>query len=243
MLSIFADTHTHTIASGHAFSTVTENAREARERGMRFLCVTDHAPALSGAPAPVYFQAMISILPPEIEGVHILRGVEANVIDWNGSLDMPSERLRALEWVIASMHRIVIEPADAASHTRAWLAVAQNPDVDVMGHLGDPHYPFDHEAVVRACAEHGKIIEINNHSFTGRRGSEENCRDVARLCMRYRVPVVVSTDAHFWGVVGRFERSLGMLEEIGFPEELILNADFERFAEVARKKSGRVFTA
>ena len=32
-MKIIADTHTHTVASGHAYSTITENARAARERG------------------------------------------------------------------------------------------------------------------------------------------------------------------------------------------------------------------
>jgi hypothetical protein len=33
-----------------------------------------------------------------------------------------------------------------------------------------------------------------------------------------------------------------MLEEIDFPEELILNADYDRFLNMARKISGRELT-
>ena len=241
-MKIIADTHTHTVASGHAYSTITENARAARERGLRFLCMTDHAPKLLGAPTEVFFGAMMNILPPEIEGVHILRGVEVNILDREGNLDLKPRILAGLEWVIASMHNIVYEPEDVAAHTRAWLAVAENPDVDVMGHMGDGQFAFEHDEVIRACARNGKIVEINNHSFEARRGSAENCRDIARLCMKYGVPVVVSTDAHFTNAVGHFEHSLAMMEEIGFPEEMILNADFGRFAKVAAEKSGRVFT-
>ena len=241
MLSIIADTHTHTIASGHAFSTISEYARAARERGLRFLCMTDHAPRIPGAPAPVFFMAVKSLLPQELDGVYLLRGVEANVVGWNGELDLPQTLLHTLEWVIASMHVVVIDPADVQAHTNAWLQIAKNPDVDVLGHLGDGRYAFEHEPVVRACAQYGKIIEINNHSFSGRPGSNENCRDIARLCARYRVPVVVATDAHFWDAEGRFDQSLAMLEEIGFPEELILNADYDRFASVLQEKTGRTF--
>ena len=45
-MKILADTHTHTIASGHAYSTVDENARWAAEQGLRLLALTDHAPAM-----------------------------------------------------------------------------------------------------------------------------------------------------------------------------------------------------
>ena len=195
-MKIIADTHTHTVASGHAYSTITENVRAARERGLRFLCMTDHAPKLLGAPTEVFFGAMMNILPPEIEGVHILRGVEVNILDREGNLDLKPRILAGLEWVIASMHNIVYEPEDVAAHTRAWLAVAENPDVDIMGHMGDGQFAFEHDEVIRACARNGKIVEINNHSFEARRGSAENCRDIARLCMKYGVPVVVSTAFH-----------------------------------------------
>ena len=114
-MKIIADTHTHTVASGHAYSTITENARAARERGLRFLCMTDHAPKLLGAPTEVFFGAMMNILPPEIEGVHILRGVEVNILDREGNLDLKPRILAGLEWVIASMHNIVYEPEDVAA--------------------------------------------------------------------------------------------------------------------------------
>ena len=49
-MQIIADTHVHTIASEHAFSTVMENLREAKAQGIRFLAVTDHTGLMPGAP-------------------------------------------------------------------------------------------------------------------------------------------------------------------------------------------------
>ena len=54
--------------------------------------------------------------------------------------------------------------------------------------------------------------------------------------MKYGVPVVVSSDAHFAGCVGDFDEAVRMLEEIRFPEELVLNADSERFSAFAATK-------
>ena len=57
-MNIIADTHTHTIASGHAHSTVMENAAEAARMGHKFLVIADHAPQIPGAPTELYFRSM-----------------------------------------------------------------------------------------------------------------------------------------------------------------------------------------
>jgi putative hydrolase len=162
-------------------------------------------------------------------------------MDEHGTLDLSAHILQKLDWVIASMHTVVLDPMDCERHTRAWLGVAENPDVDVLGHTGDSHYAFDHERVIEACARHKKLVEINAHSFLVRPGSPENCRAIARCCARHGVSVVISSDAHFAGTVGAVERSVAMLEEIGFPEELVLNADSDRFARFLKQKTGRDF--
>jgi putative hydrolase len=91
--------------------------------------------------------------------------------------------------------------------------------------------------VIEACARHGKIVEINNHSFGHRPGSEENCLKVALLCMRFSVRIAVGSDAHFWPLVGKFDHSIKMLRDINFPEPLVVNADERRFAGVLQEKS------
>lgn len=44
------ETHYHTIASGHAYSTVLEGVMYAKKYGMKGLAVTDHGPAMPGLP-------------------------------------------------------------------------------------------------------------------------------------------------------------------------------------------------
>lgn len=238
-MRIIADTHTHTISSGHAHSTVLENAGEAARKGHRFLCITDHTKGIPGAPQDLYFSALPKVLPEAYNGVYLVRGCEVNVTDASGNLDLPGRLLERLDWVIASMHTPAYASETREAHTRAWLNVAANPLVDVMGHLGDERYDFDHEAVLSACKKYGKIVEINAHSFKCRPGSPENCSDIAKWCLRLGVPVVASSDAHFAGNVGEVQASLDLLNEIGFPEELILNADAARFAAVLREKTGK----
>ena len=56
-----------------------------------------------------------------------------------------------------------------------------------------------------------------------------------KLCKQYGVPIVVNTDSHFSARVGCFENSLRLLEELDFPEELVVNSSVERFNAYLRQ--------
>lgn len=234
-MKIVADTHTHTIVSGDAHSTLLENIQAAKAKDLKFLCITEHVNSIPRAAEPGYFKSMCSI-PREYEGIGLVRGVEANIVDFSGNLDMPCDILDWLDWVIASFHDVVISPGTIADHTDCWLAIAKNPLVDVIGHCGDARYQFDLDTVIPAFKEYGKVVEINSHSFEQRPGSDERCREIALACMKYEVPVVVSSDAHFVADVGNFNGALKMLESIQFPERLILNADADCFSRLLEEK-------
>lgn len=237
-MKIIADTHTHTIISGDAFSTLLENIHMAARRGMKYLCTTEHVcSALYNAPRPEYFRSLHA-LPRRWEDVEIVRGVEANVIDDEGRVDMPDDMMNWLEWVIASMHTSALPPRDARAHTRAWIGVAKNPAIDVIGHIDDHRFAFDVDTVVRAFADYGKIVEVNEQSAVVRPGSEALLQAVLEACVKYGVPIVVCSDAHFVDKVARFDRSVARLEAMGFPEDRILNADEARFAALLVEKRG-----
>lgn len=237
-MNLIADTHTHTLACDHAYSTIAENAAAAAGKGLRFLCVTEHAPRMAGAPSFLHFRNLWA-LPDEMNGVVLLKGAEMNILDTKGSLDLGDAILEDLDWVIASLHIPTFAPASRREHTAAWMAVAENPLVDVIGHCGDGRYPFDEDIVLPAFARCQKIVEINNHSFGVREGSRENCTRIAKRCAELGIPVVVSSDAHYCERVGSFGEAVSMLESIGFPEELILNADCTRFLEAARERAAK----
>ncbi len=87
---VVADLHCHTVASTHAYSTVTELARAAAEQ--RLLAIAYRS--WSGRPRrpPSVAFGNMDVLPPSIEGVRVLHGMEANVMDFSGRLDLPEER-------------------------------------------------------------------------------------------------------------------------------------------------------
>ncbi len=220
-MPIAIDLHTHTLMSGHAYSTLEECCAYAASAGMRGLAVTDHAPAMPGGPIDLYFLNLTS-LPRQIAGALVLRGAEANIMDFDGRLDLSERALKRLDICIASYHDICFPPGTAQQNTAGWEAVIQNPYVDILGHPGRGEYPFDIDHVVRMCGQYNKVVEINNHTLERQR-DHDDCLAIARACLRHQVPVILSSDAHFSGHVGRVPLAEALLAEIDFPDELILN--------------------
>lgn len=97
-------------------------------------------------------------------------------MDFDGSLDLPQKLLRRLDWVIASYHGPICMPGTLEQNTQGWMRIAENPDVDVIGHCGDGRYVFDLEKAIKQFKAYDKIVEINAHSFTGAPRAHYNCR-------------------------------------------------------------------
>lgn len=229
-MNIIADTHTHTIASSHAYSTLSENAKHASDIGLKVLCHTEHAPSTPNGTNESYFRNLVK-LPRYIYDVLVVRGVELSLYDEKANLDLPDKLIKQLEWVIASLHPNSFIQTGVTDYTKTYMNLASNPLVNCIGHCGNPNYPFELETVIKSFAEHNKVVEINSSSFKSkaRLGSYENCKKIAELCAKHEVNIVVSSDAHFWASVGEFTDGLSLLKEIDFPEHLVLNADYNRF--------------
>ena len=233
-MKILVDTHTHTNCSTHAFGTVWENLTMAKRHGMEMVCMTNHGPNMPDAPHIWHFETMYE-LPEEIDGVRLLKGAEANVLDTEGNLDIPLGLQKDMDMMIASIHRYCYTKKTPTEHTKTWLKVIENPYVTILGHTGHPDYAFDHEAVVEAAKKHKKCIEINNHSFYVRKGSIENCRKIAECCKKIGTGIVVSSDAHTPFQVGVFDKALELLKEVDFPEDLVVNQSVDYLKKYLRK--------
>ncbi|MDP4090880.1 MAG: phosphatase, partial [Bacillota bacterium] len=220
------DVHTHTIVSGHAYSTLMENARYAGEKGMKILGTTEHGPAMPNAPHVWYF-GNYRVLPRKLYGVTMLYGCEANIIDYEGNLDLPVELQDKMDILIASLHDPVMKVDQSRElNTSAFLKVMDNPNVHILGHSGNPRFPIYEEELVKKAKEKNILIEINNSSFVSSRvGSKETCRTIAELCRDYGAKVVLNSDAHFAYNIGCFAEAINLLKEINMPEELIINRD------------------
>jgi putative hydrolase len=217
------DIHTHTIVSGHAYTTLLENVREAKKNGIEVLGNTEHGPTMPGGPHLFYF-GNIRVIPREIEGVMILRGCEANIIDFDGNIDIPERFQNYLDIMIASLHDVCIEPGTVEENTRALIKVMDNSNIHIIGHSGNPVFPIDEEAVVKKAKEKDVMIELNNSSFvSSRKGSDVICTRIAKLCKKYGTKVMIGSDAHTCFHIGKFDEVIKLLKGIDMPEELIMN--------------------
>jgi len=223
------DLHCHSISSGHAYSTIEEMITQAKAKDLKILGIADHAPSMPGAPHMYYF-FNLSVLPREIDGLILLKGVEVNIIDYEGNIDMPVDALEKLDYAIASLHPPCIDPGTIEENTNAVINAMMNPYIKVIAHPDDSRYPLDHYAIVNAAKEHNVALEINNSSLkpmSFREGAYENVKSILRLCKEYKVKVMFGSDAHFSTAVGEFPHCIDVAEEIGFPKELIINYNKE----------------
>lgn len=227
------DLHTHTIASGHAYNTLYEMIQSASDKGVKLLGVTEHAPRLPGACHPFYF-INFKVVPRERLGVRLLLGCELNILDYDGHIDLDQRFLAGLDYAIASIHDPCYEGGTMAQNTAAYLGAMKNPAVQIIGHPDDGRFPVDYDTLVSAAKEHHVLLEVNAsslHPQCHRQNARENYLTMLECCRRYQAPVIIDSDAHCEIDVGNHRRAHQLLEEIDFPEELVVNASIRKAAE------------
>ena len=227
------DVHTHTIASGHAYSTIQEMASAAAEKGLKVLGITEHAPLMPGTCKTIYFHNL-RVVPRNINGVQLLLGAELNIVDIEGNLDLDEDSLRRLDVRIASVHRNVFPPTTKADLDTAIQGVLTNPYIDILGHPDDGNYEYDYPMIAELAAENGKIIEINNASLrsTGiRPNARENDLRLLEACKYLEVPILIGSDAHISFDVAAHEEAIKVVQEADYPMELVYNFHSNKLLE------------
>ena len=231
MPKILLDAHTHTVASGHAYSTLQEMAQAAAGKGLQVLGITEHGPSIPGTCPLLYFRNMF-VVPRRMYGVRLLMGCEINILDNNGTLDLTEEYISRLDIAIAALHPNCWQGGTKAENTAGLLKVIRNPRIQMICHPGDGTAELDFEPLVIAAKETHTLLEINNHSLAPERKRTEardNNLTLLRLCKQYGTPILLGSDAHVSFQIADYERLWPLIAETAFPDELILNYWPERF--------------
>ncbi|KMT23197.1 phosphatase [Clostridium cylindrosporum] len=219
------DVHVHTISSGHAYSTIKENIDEAAKKGIKILGISDHAPTMPGSSDIIHFQNL-RVLKETINGVRILKGIEANIIDFEGNIDVSDNVLEELDYAIASIHPPCIKVGECEENTNSLIKAMENPYIKIIGHPDDNRVPINYEALVKAAKDNGVLLEVNNSSLNPnahRVGARENVKTMLRLCKEHEVMIILGSDSHIYYDVGEFANCIDVLEEADFPSKLVLN--------------------
>lgn len=251
MITLLTDTHTHTLASGHAYSTLEENLRAAKVGGLELLAITDHfsehfVPNTNFACYGFFLNK--KALPKEVNGVRLLFGAEVDIVDMKGrlfghNLYSPHKRdgiyptyeeaiLNKLDFLIASVHyKEFTKGATVAEKTSLYIKTLQHEKVKVLGHIGRSDLDIEIDEVVKACKAMNKMIEINEASFAYGEHIAKRCKEIALSCAKHGTKVTVSSDAHSSFFIGKFPNVTALFDEIDFPAELIASRDKLTFLE------------
>lgn len=241
------DVHTHTLFSRHAYSTIGECVAAAHLRGIELIGSTDHYSCMISPTLHVrdYQHFMnFDVWPRMWDGVQVMRGVEADIVDLEGHLfgwdvsvregitgkafasEVTLKQIvwRNIDYAVASIHNDDFAlDATLAQTTDMYVHALEDSRVLILGHAGRAGVPFDLDTVLLAAKELGKLVEINEHSFAAQYGAgcHDACRRIAERCAELGTMIATSTDAHIAHEVGRFDNVAALLEEIHFPSELV----------------------
>lgn len=164
--------HNHTRYSD-GVDSIPEMVHACKERGFRYLGISDHsrtavyAHGLRERDVQAQWEE-IDALNAELQDFYIFKGIESEILQ-DGSLDYPEEILRGFDFVIASIHSR-FNGSEEQMTERLVKAIA-NPYTTMLGHptgrllLGREGYPVDVHRIIRACAEHGVVIELNANPY------------------------------------------------------------------------------
>ena len=195
---LLGDLHCHTTTSDGRHS-VEQMVRAARERGLRYLAITDHS-ASHGFGKHVTAEELerqidrVRELNERLEDFDVLIGTEVN-INPDGTIDYPDELLERLDWAIGSIHTAFGLPEEEM--TMRMVAACEHPWVDAIGHptgrkieMRAP-YALDMEQVIASAARTHTMLEIN--SAPDRRDLNEIH---ARAAADAGVRLLIDSDAH-----------------------------------------------
>lgn len=233
------DLHMHTVASTHAYSTLRDYVQQAQQCGVSLLAITDHGPDMADAPHYWHFINM-RVWPRVVEGVGILRGIEANIKNIDGEIDCSGPMSEVVDIVVAGFHEPVFAPHDKATHTAAMIAAMASGHVHIISHPGNPKYQVDISAIAAAAAKYEVALELNNSSFThSRPGSEPFCREIAAAVRDAGGWIALGSDSHTAFTLGNFEHCMRILQEVDFPEARILNVTPRRLLDFLERRTGK----
>ena len=192
------DVHMHTIETDGR-NTIVEMAEAARERGYKYMAITDHSKNLAFANGLDDARAVehikrIRATAEKTDGIRIFAGIEVDILA-DGSLDLSDSVLEQMDLVIASVHSHFNQSAEEM--TTRLLKAIENPNVSIIGHptgrilLRRDAYAYDMDAVLQAAARNKVAMELNAYP-----DRLDLCDRHLRMAKQHGVKIVINTDSH-----------------------------------------------
>jgi len=236
---VVADYHMHTKYSGDSKNELEAIVKEAIDKGLTEIAITDHGPAHNGygikkSNYPL-LRSEIDRLNIKYPQINILLGLEANLLGTNGRIDIDEDMWQMIDWVNAGYHfgsnlqqdfmlhvynilsrfsKHFYEKAKS-NNTKSMIQAMKNNKINMLTHPGAKG-PIDVDAVAKVAAEVGTLLEINNSH--GHLTIEE-----IKIAMKYPVKFACCSDAHEINKIGSVENALDRAYIAGVTAEQIYN--------------------
>jgi DNA polymerase (family 10) len=236
---IKGDLHVHTKRSDGSH-TLKELVEAARERGYKYIAITDHTKGLGVAGGLDEVEVLeqikeIDALNKKLRGFKLLKGTEVDIRS-DYTLDLPDEILRKLDIVVASIHSGFRQTSEKL--TRRLVAAMENPHVSVIAHptgrlLGKRDaYDIDIEEVLETAARTGTSLEINAYPLRLDLG-DVNARAAAGLSAK----ISIGTDTHILRNFDYMSYGVGIARRGWLEKKDVLNTlDIEALMKTLRAK-------
>ena len=159
-------------------------------------------------------------------------GAEINIINYYGNMDLSEKGFSKIDYGIASLHDICIDPGSQEENTNAIIGAMKHPKVKIIGHPDNGYYPVNYEKIVLAAKEYHVLLELNNSSLNPlgeRLNSRDNMKTMLKLCQKHQTELIIDSDAHIADDVGNHKYVHELLDNLNFPEELIVNTSVDKF--------------
>ncbi len=222
------DLHLHTIASLHAYSTIYEYIIQAKKLKMKMIGISDHGPDVdSTLTDDIYFRTLDRI-PDFIEGIRVLKGAEANIINSKGEIDLSEKALKKLDYVMANFHGVTnYKDGGKIRNTRAVINTIKSGKINIISHpehmeIGD----VDKQKVYETACENNVLLEINLSHIRPKKFTEQTVVDYKKIvdvAKKYKQKVIVGSDAHNIWEMANDSNLKKIQKEIGLTENMIIN--------------------
>ena len=239
-MKILADYHTHTQYS-HGKGTIEENVKVAISKGIETIGISDHGYkhlAYGIKLNDIYkMREEIDNLNMKYKDINILLGMECNILDDKGNVDVTEKMIDICDYVMAGYHfgstpksikgalnhatnyisskTSFVSKRAKEYNTKAVINAMKNNDLFIITHPGDKGDVYIEE-IAKYAKEYDVMLEIN--SSHGNLNVEQ-IEKIKHIGNKF----VIGSDAHIPQNVGNFELAMKNIKKANLDIKLIQN--------------------
>jgi len=233
--------HTHSNFSDGK-STLEENVLSAINKGIAKIALTDHGPkhmtyGVTKRRLDTYLKEANRLKTAYKSDIDVLVGMEFNILNLDGNIDMPQGYESEFEWSALGLHKLVrysniqselnliiyqfsekkrYSPAVIEKNTQAYITAISKYNIDMLAHLSYAT-KVDVERIAKVCETTNTLIELNGKHV-------EFDADDAKAVLNTNANFILGSDAHKPSAIGTCKRGKSFVIENNIPLNRVINA-------------------